>query len=101
MGKAISESERARRRQLAIDGRAASALGIPIEACLAARKVAIEQWTVTIRARMAECGARDPIELLPELLVRIEEHAVGEARTAARVAAREEVRAMLRKVVAP
>jgi hypothetical protein len=65
--KAISESERARRRQLVLDGRAASALGVSLDACLAARKAAVESWTTTIRARMAECGAHDPVEILPEL----------------------------------
>jgi hypothetical protein len=50
---------------------------------------------------MDECGAVDPVEILPELLARLEEHAIGEARAAAKVAAREEVQRLLRKVVAP
>src|SRR5262245_15887612 len=100
MAKALSDAERARRRQVVSDGKAACALGVTRVACLAARQTAIESWTTTIRARMAECGARDPVEILPELLARLEEHAVGEARTAARVAAAEQVRVMLRKVLA-
>jgi hypothetical protein len=50
---------------------------------------------------MDECGVDDPVEILPELLARLEEHAIGEARTAAKVAAREEVQRLLRKVMAP
>jgi hypothetical protein len=99
MTKAISEDERARRRQYAIDSRAALGLGVSLEQCLTARKAAIGHWTTLIRAQMQEHGVSDPVEILPELLVRLEEHAVGEARTAAKAAAREEVRALLRKVL--
>jgi hypothetical protein len=101
MSTALSEAERARRRQFVIDGKAASALGISMEAYHARHKAAIESWTTTIRARMDECGVDDPVEILPELLARLEEHAIGEARAAAKVAAREEVQRLLRKVVAP
>jgi hypothetical protein len=41
----------------------------------------------------------DPVEILPELLARLEEHAIGEARTAAKVAAREAVCRLLRKAI--
>jgi hypothetical protein len=99
MDKAISETERARRRQLIIDSRAAVGLGTSLDACLTARAEQIESWTALIRTRMAECGVHDPLAILPELLVRLQEQAVGEARTAAKVAAREEVRNLLRKVI--
>ena len=99
MGTALSQAERARRRQFAIDGRAAAALGVTMETLATSRKTAIENWTSLIRARMDECGAIDPLEILPEILTRLEEHAVGEARAAARAAAREEVRRLLRKVM--
>ena len=99
MGTTLSEAERARRRRFVADGRAAAALGISMEALGAARKAAIEQWTTTIRGCMDECGADDPVEILPEILTRLEEHAVGEARAAARAAAREEVQRLLRKVM--
>jgi hypothetical protein len=98
MSKVLPEAERARRRQLVIDSRAAIGLGISLDACLTARKAAIESWTTTIRARMTECGARDPVEILPELLARLEERVIGEARTAAKAAAREEVQ-RLRKAI--
>jgi hypothetical protein len=98
MTKAISEIERARRRQYAIDSRAALGLGVSLEQCLTARKAAIAHWTTLIRAQMQEYNVNDPVEILPELLARLEEHAVGEAR-AARMAAREEVRVLLRKVI--
>jgi hypothetical protein len=100
MTKAISETERARRQQLVINSRAALALGVSLEACLAARKAAIEQWTAIIRGQMSEHGVSDPVAVLPEILARLEEHAIGEARTAAKAAAREEFRALLRKAIA-
>jgi hypothetical protein len=101
MSTAVSESERARRRQFAVNSRTALALGVSLGALTAARKAAIESWTASIRARMKECGAHDPIEILPELLTLVEEHVVGEARAAAKAAAREEVQRMLRKAVSP
>jgi short-subunit dehydrogenase involved in D-alanine esterification of teichoic acids len=91
----------ARRRQLAIDGKAACALGISPAALAPARKAAIESWTATIRAQMQEHSVRDPVEILPELLTLVEERAISEARAAAKTAAREEVQRMLRKVIAP
>jgi hypothetical protein len=100
MTKAISEDERARRRHYVIDSRAAVGLGLSLEQCLTARKAVIANWTTLIRAQMQEHNVNDPVEILPELLARLEEHAVGEARAAARVAAREEVRVLLRKVIA-
>jgi hypothetical protein len=98
--KAISEDERARRRQYTIDSRAAVGLGLSLEQCLTARKAAIESWTTLIRAQMQEHNAGDPVEVLPQLLARLQETVVGEARTAARAAAREEVQRLLRKAIA-
>jgi hypothetical protein len=99
MAQAISEIERVRRQQLAINTRAAVGLGVPLEVCLAARKAAIESWTTLIRAQMQEHNVNDPVEILPELLARLEEHAIGEARAAAKAAAREEVQRLLRKAI--
>jgi len=39
------------------------------------------------------------VEILPELLARLEEQAIGKARAAAKVAAREEVQRLLRKAI--
>ena len=41
----------------------------------------------------------DPVAVLPEILARLEEQAIGKARTAAKAAAREEFRALLRKAI--
>ena len=65
----------------------------------APRRAAIEQWTTIIRAQMQEQGVADPVEILPELLARVREQAIGEARAAAKIAAREEVRKLFRKVL--
>src|SRR5262245_30893570 len=99
MGTVLSESERRRRQQFVVDGRAAAALGLSMEALGTARRAAIEQWTTVIRARMQEQDVADPVEILPELLARVQEQAIGEARAAAKVDAREEVQKMLRKVM--
>jgi hypothetical protein len=99
MGTTLSKAERERRQQFVIDGKAASALGISMEALGTARRAAIEQWTTIIRAQMQEQGVADPVEILPELLARVREQAIGEARAAAKIAAREEVRKLFRKVL--
>jgi hypothetical protein len=99
MANAPSENERVRRRQLVIDGRSASGLGISSEALVRARGAAVERWTATIRGLMQKHNVDDPLEVLPEILGQLEEHAIGEARATAKVAAREEVRALLRKVM--
>jgi hypothetical protein len=94
MGKALSETERMHRRQFVTDSRAAIGLGLSLDDCFTARAKQVETWTALIRARMAECHVTDPVELLPELLVRVQEQAVGAARAAAKTAAREEVKAL-------
>ena len=99
MGTALSESERRRRQQFVVDGRTASALGISMQALGPLRAATIKTLTTMIHAAMDEHGVDDPIAVLPELLARLEEHAIGEARAAAKVAAREEVQKMLRKVM--
>jgi hypothetical protein len=66
MGTTLSKAERERRQQFVIDGKAASALGISMEALGTARRAAIEQWTTIIRAQMQEQGVADPVEILPE-----------------------------------
>src|SRR5262249_50342069 len=101
MGTALSEHERVRRQRWAADQRVAAALGMSPNDCLAARAATIKTLTTMIRAAMDEHGASDPLEVLPEILARAQEKAVGEARTAAREAAAEQVQAMLRKAVVP
>ena len=99
MGTVLSEAERARRQRLVLDWRTASALGITTQALGPLRAATIKTLTTMIHAAMDEHGVDDPIAVLPELLARLEEHAIGEARQAAKVAAREEVQKMLRKVM--
>jgi hypothetical protein len=52
-----------------------------------------------IHTAMDEHGVDDPIAVLPEILARLQEIAIGEARTAAKIAAREEVQRLLRKAM--
>jgi len=100
MGTALSETERVRRKRWASDQRAAAALGMSPDDCLAARAATIKTLTTMIRAAMDEHGASDPVEVLPEILARMQEKVVAEARVAAKAAAREEVQRLLRKAIA-
>ena len=93
----LSEDEQVRRRRLATDSRTAIAQGQSLDGYLEAHQAAIASFTAAARALMAERGVADPVEVLPELMVRLQETAIAEARAAARVAAREELRALLRK----
>jgi len=101
MGTALSEHERVRRKRWAADQRVAAALGMSPDDCLVARAATIKTLTTMIRAAMDEHGAADPVEVLPKILARMQEKAVAEARAAAREAAAEQVRTMLRKAVVP
>lgn len=95
----LSEDEQVRRRRLAADSRAAIAQGQSLDGYLAAHQAAIASFTATTRALMTERGVADPIEILPELLACVQEAAVAEARAAARAAARDEIKALLRKAL--
>jgi hypothetical protein len=53
-----------------------------------------------IRQKMAERGATDPVEVLPEILTDLQETAVAQSRAAAKAAAREEIHSLLRKAIA-
>jgi hypothetical protein len=97
----ILKDEQAHRRRLVADSRAALKSGKSTSAFLAARAASIAEWITTIRTMMDERGAADPAEILPELVVHLKEALVAEARAAARVAAQDEVRALLRKAIAP
>ena len=99
MSTTLSEAERARRQRLVLDGRTASALGISMQALGPLRVATIKTLTTMIHAAMDEHGVDDPIAVLPEILARLQEIAIGEARTAAKVAAREEVQRLLRKAM--
>jgi hypothetical protein len=100
MAKALSEPEQARRRQLATTMRAAIGQGQSLDSYLAAHRQMIADMTAAIREKMTACGATDPVEVLPEILTHLQEAAVAEARVAAKAAAREEIRALLRKATA-
>ena len=100
MAKALSEPEQARRRQLAITMRAAIGQGQSLDSYLAAHQQAISAMTAMIREKMTACGATDPVEVLPEILTNLQEATLAEARVAAKAAAREEIRALLRKATA-
>jgi hypothetical protein len=48
---------------------------------------------------MDKCHATDPVEVLPAALALVSERATAAARTAAKIAARDEVKAMLRRII--
>jgi hypothetical protein len=64
-----------------------------------AHSAKVANLIAVIRAEMDRHGIDDPVEVLPEILISLEESAVAKARTAAKDAARAEVKAILRKAI--
>jgi hypothetical protein len=93
----IDSNEQVRRRELIRDTRAASALGMEVAEYREKRDQDADEWAAWFRAEMDKCHASDPVEVLPQALVLLQERAIAAARTAARSAARDEVKAMLRR----
>jgi hypothetical protein len=93
-------SEQIRRREFNRDMRHALAQGQELDAYRTTRDAKIEDLTATIRAMMERHGVDDPIEVLPHILIGVQERAIAEARAAAKTAARDEVRRMLKRAIA-
>jgi hypothetical protein len=74
--------------------------GQSLEEFIATRDAIADGWAKWFRAEMDKFGAEDPVEVLPNALARIEQHAIAEAREAAKAAAQAEVRTMLRRAIA-
>ena len=69
----LSEEERVRRRELVRDMRAANQRGISVEQRTKLREDAAAEWTAWLHRRMDESGCTDPVELLPDILAKIEQ----------------------------
>jgi len=61
----------------------------------------VKRWAALMHEIMAQTGATDPMECLPEIVVAIERAAKGAANKAAVAAARTEVQRLLRKAMVP
>jgi hypothetical protein len=96
----IDVNEQVRRRELMRDMRAASAQGQEPEEYRAKRDQSVDEWAAWLHAEMDRCHATDPVEVLPAALALVQERAIAEARAAAKTAARDEVRRMLRRAIA-
>jgi hypothetical protein len=68
-----TEAERIRRREYVRDMRAANQRGISVEAREKQRADSAAAWTAWLHRRMDESGCTDPVELLPEIIARIEQ----------------------------
>jgi hypothetical protein len=88
-----------RKRELADTARA-SALGLNKFEYRAWKKTATAEWVEKIRALMEQSAARDPIEVLPEIIVQLLEEIGKIAETKAETSARSTVQRMLKKVMA-
>jgi hypothetical protein len=95
----IDANEQVRRRELVRDTRAASQQGQELDEYRAKRDQAVEEGAAWFRAEMDKCHATDPVEVLPAALALVSERATAAARTAAKIAARDEVKAMLRRII--
>ena len=77
----------------------AAALGMTVEKYRSEQ--AARRWAALMHEIMAQTGATDPMECLPEIVVAIERAAKGAANKAAVAAARTEVQRLLRKAMVP
>jgi hypothetical protein len=95
----IDVNEQARRRQLVTEHRRAAELEMSLDEYRKAHDAKVANLIAVIRAEMERCGVDDPVEVIPEILISLEESAIAKARTAAKDAARAEVKAILRKAI--
>jgi hypothetical protein len=96
-----SETERQRRAAINADTRTATALGISLDELRQVRSAKIENITTVIRAEMVKQHADDPMQILPEILLHVQEVVVIEARRAAKAVAEDTVSRMLRRAITP
>jgi len=89
-----SESERSRRREFVRDSKAAVQQGRTLEARTAAREAMADAWAKWLHERMDSTGCSDPVELLPDILARVEQ--LAEDRVAGAVV---EIKTTLRKAL--
>jgi hypothetical protein len=102
MGTYQEQIEQAHKRQQVADIRRASQLGLTPPEFKAQRKRMVEEWSAKIRGLMDQCGARDPVEVLPEIVTLMLEDLRGVAREEAQQAAKGMVQKMLKRcMVAP
>jgi hypothetical protein len=97
----IDVNEQVRRREFMRDTRAASAQGLEVDEYRAKRDQAVAEWAAWFHKTMDETHAMDPAEVLPQALALLQERSIAAARTAAKAAARDEVKKMLRKALVP
>jgi hypothetical protein len=95
----VERVEAARRRQLVTEHRRAAELEMSLDEYRKAHAAKVANLIAVIRAEMDRCGVDDPVEVIPEILISLEESAVAKARAAAKDAARAEVKAMLRRAI--
>jgi hypothetical protein len=95
----IDTNEQVRRREFIRDTRAASALDLEVDEYRVKRDQLIAEWANWFHATMDQCHAMDPVEVLPQAFARLQERADAAARHAAKVAARAEVKAMLKRAI--
>jgi hypothetical protein len=88
-------------RQLKVDSVRAAALGMTVEKYRSEQAASVKRWAALMHEIMAQTGATDPMECLPEIVVAIERAAKGVARKTAEAAARVEVQRMLRRAMLP
>src|SRR5258707_15163980 len=100
MDAVLTELERTRRAEFNADSREALRLGKSLEEFIASRDAHADDWARWFHAEMEKFGVTDPIEVVPNAMVRVEQRAIAEARAAAVTAARDELKRMLRKAIA-
>jgi hypothetical protein len=78
----ISEAERARRRELVRDSKAALEQGELLEARTQKREDLAVEWSRWFRRKMDEAASSNPLEFLPDALAQLEQNAKDQAAAA-------------------
>ena len=95
----LTEIEQTRRRELRYDTKAAIGLGLTYDEYIVKRDQTVDRWIKLFYAEMERLHTDDPTEVLPNLMAKLEERAIAEARRAAQIAARDMVATMLRRAI--
>jgi hypothetical protein len=92
-----AEVDAEHRRRLIADIRKASAVGRSVQEWRAERTRAVEELTHEIRELLTQNNSDDPVALLPEILVLLEQRILAQAQAAAETSARFALQKFLRK----
>ena len=98
-GTILTQGERVAQREMARDTRVALRMGLSLDEFREKRDKAVGDWCDWLHAEMDRVHASDVTEILPQILVRVEQRCITEAHRAGETAARNMVATILRKAI--